>query len=1077
MRHSLFLAALLGWGAFGFAQTSTNRYAVILNDEPVATRYRSAAERESPAALEYRRQVETAQSALRTQLEQKKFTVTGSATTVLNAIFVIAPPSRVAELRAIPGVKDVVPLRRQRRNLNRATQLVNAPAAWNAVGGMQKAGTGIKIAILDTGIDNTHPAMQDSSLTPPAGYPICSGSDCAFTNSKVIVARSYIQMLAAGTDPKNPAADSRPDDYSPRDHDGHGTAVATAAAGNTATGTVTINGMAPKAFVGNYKIYGSPGVNDMSTDDVVIAALDDAVKDKMDIISHSSGSPALTGPLDTGTACGLSAGTPCDPLAAAFENAVKGGVVVVSAAGNDGESGYYYPSFNSIESPGDAPDVISVGASTNSHYFNETVTVTGNPPSNLTGIVATVGDANTFYPGAVTLALVDVTQLGNDGFACAALPTNSLYGSIALIERGNCTYATQVMNAENAGAYGVIIYMNVSGTPVAPSDSNDANLVPFLVIDNATGMALKTYVDKNPNVPVTIDSAGMEVDNSGNENQLAGFSSLGPSTGDSLVKPDLVAPGTSIYTAAQNFDFQGGVYSSTRFAAADGTSFSTPIIAGAAALVKQQHPAYNALQIKSALVNTAAMKVTTDDSSSGSPISVDVQSVGAGLLDAGAAVGANVAVTPTAVSFGIISNFPQTKTIQITNLSSSTVNYTFKNMPGNSSPASATVMFSSPSMNLAAGATSGLSVTISGTFPGPGEYSAFIQIQGGAATVNVPYMLIVPDNSPGNLIELGSDFDGTVGTTQPPETLAVKLVDDFGAPITGATVTYTASSGASVQGVTQTDMYGIATAQAVLGSQPGNYTFTATNSGMSITFNGTARVQPTITQVQNSANGDTNLFGAPGSYITLIGTGLSDFTDRTITPRLPLAIDSASVSFDVPSANLSLPGHVSYVSPTQVNVQVPWELAGQSSAQVKVTISSSPGKVITVPIPAYSPALYESSPGVATAVDANGKLITSSNGAQRGQTIVLYGNGLGPVNNQPASGEPAPTSPLATTTTQPVVMFDNQQAQVSFSGLNPGLAGVYQMNVMVPPGLTPGTHQVTISIGGKTSKASSITVI
>ena len=146
-------------------------------------------------------------------------------------------------------VLDVVPMRRRKMSLNRATTLLNGPAAWNLAGGIANAGAGIKIGVLDTGIDQNNPSLVASGLSVPGSFPKCNTmSDCAnFTNSKVIVARSYVPMLGAGTDPSNPAVDSQPDDFSARDRVGHGTAVATSAAGNTATGVVTINGMAPKA--------------------------------------------------------------------------------------------------------------------------------------------------------------------------------------------------------------------------------------------------------------------------------------------------------------------------------------------------------------------------------------------------------------------------------------------------------------------------------------------------------------------------------------------------------------------------------------------------------------------------------------------------------------------------------------------------------------------------------------------------------------------------------------------------------------------------------------------------------------
>jgi minor extracellular serine protease Vpr len=328
----------------GFGQYARNRYALILQDEPVASRYVTREQMHTAAADGYRRQLAQRQSAVHQELARRGVPIISSVSEVLNAVFVSAPAERVDELAAIPGVLGVRPMRQMHLTLNKATQLMNAPAAWNLVGGQSKAGAGIKIGILDTGIDQNHPAFQDSSLAfPDKTFPKCSGSPdaCSYTNTKVIVARSYVSQMVIGNeaDPKNPAADSMPDDYSPRDRTGHGTAVASAAAGNTNTGSVTFSGMAPKAWVGNYKIWGSPSVNENPPEDVWITALNDAVTDGMDVVNMSSGGTALTGALDTGAACGISANTPCDVLATAFENAAKT-VVVVVAAGNGGSDGY-----------------------------------------------------------------------------------------------------------------------------------------------------------------------------------------------------------------------------------------------------------------------------------------------------------------------------------------------------------------------------------------------------------------------------------------------------------------------------------------------------------------------------------------------------------------------------------------------------------------------------------------------------------------------------------------------------------------------------------------------------------------
>ena len=103
-------------------------------------------------------------------------------------------------------------------------------------------------------------------------------------------------------------------------------------------------------------------------------------------------------------------------------------------------------------------------------------------------------------------------------------------------------------------------------------------------------------------------------------------------------------------------------------------------------------------------------------------------------------------------------------------------------------------------------------------------------------------------------------------------------------------------------------------------------------------------------------------------------------------------------------------------------------------------------------------------------------MITLANPARRGTVISLYANGLGPVNNQPESGEPAGALQLATTKTAPVVTIGGQSAAVSFSGLTPGLPGLYQINVAVPAGTPTGNQPVTLTIGGQAAKASGIAV-
>ena len=130
-----------------------DRYVMVLDDPPVAARFTARAQAESPAAADYRRQIEARQNNVAAELASRHIVVTSQVSHLLNALFVSAPGHGIEELRAIPGVRSVTPMRRMKAQLNRAVQLMDAQAAWSAVGGQSNAGKGIKIAILDSGID------------------------------------------------------------------------------------------------------------------------------------------------------------------------------------------------------------------------------------------------------------------------------------------------------------------------------------------------------------------------------------------------------------------------------------------------------------------------------------------------------------------------------------------------------------------------------------------------------------------------------------------------------------------------------------------------------------------------------------------------------------------------------------------------------------------------------------------------------------------------------------------------------------------------------------------------------------
>jgi uncharacterized protein (TIGR03437 family) len=294
--------------------------------------------------------------------------------------------------------------------------------------------------------------------------------------------------------------------------------------------------------------------------------------------------------------------------------------------------------------------------------------------------------------------------------------------------------------------------------------------------------------------------------------------------------------------------------------------------------------------------------------------------------------------------------------------------------------------------------------------------------------------------------------------------------------------------------VCDTDQFGFAYSEVTLGSAQGTPVINMTAAGYTIQGGASIVAQPTISTagVLNDATFQGTI--TPGSYIAIFGTNLLDTANLSnyavynsqlydsanssnspTDGSLPLQVDFTSVSFDVPSAGISVPGYIDFVSPTQVNVWVPWELAGQSSVQMKVNVDEGYwGNVVTVPLATAAPGFFLYNGNVAIAQDQSYSLISTSNPAVPGQAIVLYCNGLGAVTNQPADGAPASGTALSSTTTTPVVTIGGQTAQVIFSGLSPGFVGLYQVNVYVPAGLSAGNQPITISIAGQTSPAQTV---
>ncbi len=1066
-------AVVFAWMALGSVKAA--EYALILHEEPVGHRTGFQKGPLTATMRDHRERLRDTQQSLRRELESRRFRVTGSVQVLLNAVFVHTSRDRVAELRALPGVDRVVFVPRARAQLNTAVQLVDAPAAWSFLGGIPNAGLGMKIADLDTGIEPSHPAFQNDALPAASGYPLCDPADCVFTSRKIIVARSYVRSESAGSQP-NPAVDSRPDDYSIRDHYGHGTGVMSAAAGETSVGpAATITGIAPQAYLGIYKTGGTPGIIDGFTDAALIQALEDATTDGMDIVNMSLGSLPFTAPLDAGAVCGIPSGELCDPLAEAVEQATRSGVLVVVAAGNQGDIGVQYPitpTLNTVNSPGIAPSALAVAAATNSHTFYNQIHVSGPAPAQLRDASVIFGSGPLPFL-ALSGTLAATSALG-DVRACSALPGASLNGEIALIERGICDFSVKIQNAQDAGAAGAIIYDNVSESTLIAMDAGGTT-IPAVFLGHVDGQTLAAYLQLEPGVTATLDPYGYTLFASPGARELTSFSSRGPSI-NGVLKPDLTAIGDNMYVAAESFD-PNGIFSASGYTVVGGTSYATPMVTGAAALVKQHNPSLTPLQIKSALMNTAAQTVI--DSFTG--LSASVTGAGAGMLDVLAALKANVSIVPSSVSFGFLKagSLPITVPLQLSNTGSTAVSLSIT-VAETVSASNAAVTVDQATLALAPSNSAPLNVRLSGTLPVPGIYEGNINIVGAAVPLHVPYLFVVGDGVPYDAFALaGADVVGSVGQSVPDGLLAVRIVDQFGVPVPNLPVQFsvTVGNGQLQTPDPATDQYGLATAGATLGSRPGDNQFQVQGGGVSLIFDAPARPVPTIAThgATDAANSLPEAAAAPGSYVALVGTGLSDFSDSTNTTALMPSIDYVSVSFDVPSAGISVPARLYSVSPTKVGLQVPWEMQGQTSALIKVNVDASTGTLYTLPIVAYAPSFFVIN-NLLAAEDASYQLITGAHPATRGSTVLLYCNGLGPVNNQPADGAPALSSPLSTTTTLPAVTIGGKAAVVAFSGLAPGFPGLYQLNVTVPVDAPTGMQAVIVTIGGVASPAATLPV-
>jgi len=381
-----------------------------------------------------------------------------------------------------------------------------------------------------------------------------------------------------------------------------------------------------------------------------------------------------------------------------------------------------------------------------------------------------------------------------------------------------------------------------------------------------------------------------------------------------------------------------------------------------------------------------------------------------------------------------------------------------------------------------------LNMRLAGTQPPAGSYSGFVRITQQNSTsspLQIPYLFLVGDGVPYNILPLAGDGflnDGTVEVN-----FVFKVLDRFGVPVNDATITrrITAGPAAFRFANERTDRFGVAEGFVRFTSGVGPVAFEVKVGNVTYEFAGTVRARPTaaLAGVTNAASGQvaSGASGfAPGSYISIFGSDLSDTLKVFNTPYLPISLANVSVSFDSEANRISVPGRLHFVSPTQVNVQIPWEVQGLTTVSMKVSLGELQTRLIQLPISNQQPAFFEYTESTgqrsAAALDGAFRLVGAGNAVQRGSPIQFFLNGLGAVDNRPASGEVSPSQPLATSRVLPVVTIGGRPAQVIFSGLAPGNVGLYQVNVVVPADAPVGRQAVTCSVNGIAAPSTFVSV-
>lgn len=624
-------------------------------------------------------------------------TVIGEMQDAYNGIHVTVAQKDIPQLENLPGVIAVHGVTSFTPDNTNAIPFINATTEWGASG---FTGKGVKLAVIDTGIDYTHAdfggpgtvaawniakAHSTTAFDPSLfGGQVLFGPGAPKVKGGFDFAGDAYNANVVGSHPQP--------DPNPLDCNGHGSHTAGSAAGfgvlsngSTYTGpynasTLTSNtfnvgpGVAPQADLYIYRVFGCAG-----SSNVVDLAINQAVKDHVDVISMSLGSPL---------------GGTTDPTSVAAQNAFDNGITVVASAGNNGGGAYV------VGSPSTANGVLSVAAIDGSVATFPGALLT----LSKTGATVKTIDANGApLPAGSFPVKVLKNSDGTIALGCNKSDYAGTAGMVVVTARGNCARVARAVFGDEAGDAAVVMVNNGAGFPpfegkiTQNPDTGEQHTVtiPFLGAQPTDAAALLAA----DGGMVTL--ASTSVPNT-NYKKVAGFSSGGPRNPDNASKPDVIAPGVSVSSVGMGTGNQPTVMS--------GTSMACPMTSGTAALVKQAHPTWTGSQIKAAIMNTATADLSKI---SGYNVRLD----GAGVVQAQNAVNSSVVARTSdsldSISFGAVAgggDFTATKSFSITNYGTAPATYNLSQ--STNSTRGETIAVSPASVTVAAGNTAAVNVTL-----------------------------------------------------------------------------------------------------------------------------------------------------------------------------------------------------------------------------------------------------------------------------------------------------------------------------------------------------------------------------